>query len=158
MAELKRKVTLKKKVAAPRHKKTIICFLFAILIVVAIVVFLFLRNGSSASVSGIPEDSTNVEIISGVETAESSTEHQDSTKQDESVVMEIVDEKIQGESTQAQVVSSSKHNSTVNVEQMAWSVIRGNYDNNPIRRQKLGEDYQVVQDKVNEFYRKGLVR
>lgn len=44
-----------------------------------------------------------------------------------------------------------------NVEQMAWSVIRGNYGNNPVRRQKLGEDYQVIQDKVNEFYRKGLV-
>jgi hypothetical protein len=43
------------------------------------------------------------------------------------------------------------------LEQMAWSVIRGHYDNNPIRRQKLGEDYQVIQDKVNEFYRKGLV-
>jgi hypothetical protein len=47
--------------------------------------------------------------------------------------------------------------STENVEQMAWSVIRGNYDNKPIRRQKLGEDYQVIQDKVNELYRKGLV-
>ena len=42
-------------------------------------------------------------------------------------------------------------------EQMAWSVIRGNYGNNPVRRQKLGEDYQIIQDKVNEFYRKGLV-
>lgn len=45
----------------------------------------------------------------------------------------------------------------LDLEQMAWSVIRGNYDNNPIRCQKLGEDYQVIQDKVNEFYRKGLV-
>lgn len=45
----------------------------------------------------------------------------------------------------------------LDLEQMAWSVIRGNYDNNPIRRQKLGEDYQVIQDKVNELYRKGLV-
>lgn len=44
-----------------------------------------------------------------------------------------------------------------NVEQMAWSVIRGNYGNNPVRRQKLGKKYQVIQDKVNEFYRKGLV-
>lgn len=45
----------------------------------------------------------------------------------------------------------------LDLEQMAWSVIRGNYDNNPIRRQKLGEDYQVIQDKVNELYRKELV-
>lgn len=50
-----------------------------------------------------------------------------------------------------------ENTSNLNVEQMALAVIRGNYDNNPIRRQKLGEDYQVIQDKVNEFYRKGLV-
>lgn len=46
----------------------------------------------------------------------------------------------------------------LDLEQMAWSVIRGDYDNNPIRRQKLGKDYQVIQDKVNELYRKRLVR
>lgn len=51
----------------------------------------------------------------------------------------------------------TKYTYNLNLEQKAWAVIRGNYDNNPIRRQKLGEDYQVIQDKVNELYRKGLV-
>ena len=43
------------------------------------------------------------------------------------------------------------------VEQKALEVIRGDFGNNPKRRRKLGSDYEVIQKKVNEMYRKGLV-
>lgn len=43
------------------------------------------------------------------------------------------------------------------VEQKALEVIRGDFGNNPERRRKLGSDYEVIQKKVNEMYRKGLV-
>ena len=48
--------------------------------------------------------------------------------------------------------------STLNLDEKVLSVIRGNYGNNPERRRKLGAEYQIIQDKVNEMYRNGLVR
>lgn len=39
------------------------------------------------------------------------------------------------------------------VEAMALRVIRGDFGNNPDRRQKLGDDYQVIQNRVNELMR-----
>ena len=48
--------------------------------------------------------------------------------------------------------------SILNLDEKALSVIRGNYGNNPERRRKLGAEYQIIQDKVNEMYRNGLVR
>lgn len=39
------------------------------------------------------------------------------------------------------------------VEAMALRVIRGDFGNNPDRRQKLGDDYQSIQNRVNELMR-----
>lgn len=43
------------------------------------------------------------------------------------------------------------------VEEKARQVIRGNYGNGQIRKDKLGAEYRTIQDKVNEMYRKGLI-
>lgn len=152
MVELKKKVTLKKKVSTPsRSTKTWIWFLCTLLIVATMAVFWYLRSSSSDT-----ETPDVVDTLS-VLTSDNITESIDSTKQNDTVVEEIMAVNPNVEPDQVQEIISSANMSTENVEQMAWSVIRGNYDNNPIRRQKLGEDYQVIQDKVNEFYRKGLV-
>lgn len=45
-----------------------------------------------------------------------------------------------------------------NIEETVLSVIRGNYGNNPVRRRKLGDRYQEIQDRVNQMYREGKVR
>lgn len=152
MVELKKKVTLKKKVSTPsRSTKTWIWFLCTLLIVATMAVFWYLRSSSSDT-----ETPDVVDTLS-VLTSDNITESIDSTKQNDTVVEEIMAVNPNVEPDQVQEIISSANMSTESVEQMAWSVIRGNYDNNPIRRQKLGEDYQVIQDKVNEFYRKGLV-
>lgn len=152
MVELKKKVTLKKKVSTPsRSTKTWIWFLCTLLIVATMAVFWYLRSSSSDT-----ETPDVVDTLS-VLTSDNITESIDSTKQNDTVVEEIMAVNPNVEPDQVQEIISSANMSTENVEQMAWSVIRGNYDNNPIRRQKLGEDYRVIQDKVNEFYRKGLV-
>jgi hypothetical protein len=44
------------------------------------------------------------------------------------------------------------------IEETVLSVIRGNYGNNPVRRRKLGDRYQDIQDRVNQMYREGKVR
>lgn len=156
MVQLKKKVTLKKKVSTPsRGTKTWIWLLCILLIVVTIAVFWYLRSSSSNTET--PVVITNEVGTSSVLSSGNITESIDSTKQDDTVVEGTVVVNSNVEPDQVQEIKSSANMSTENVEQMAWSVIRGNYDNNPIRRQKLGEDYQVIQDKVNELYRKGLV-
>lgn len=56
------------------------------------------------------------------------------------------------DATQANVVVEK------NAHAAALSVIRGAYGNNPIRRKKLGNRYQEIQDIVNQLYREGKVQ
>ena len=44
------------------------------------------------------------------------------------------------------------------LEEKAKDVIRGNYGNGVVRKQKLGDQYAEIQGKVNEMYRNGLVK
>ena len=44
------------------------------------------------------------------------------------------------------------------LEEKAKDVIRGNYGNGEVRKQKLGDQYAEIQSKVNEMYRNGLVK
>lgn len=46
---------------------------------------------------------------------------------------------------------------TGSIEEQAHKVIRGDYGNGLERKQKLGDKYTVIQNKVNEMYREGLV-
>lgn len=46
---------------------------------------------------------------------------------------------------------------TGSIEEQAHKVIRGDYGNGLERKQKLGDKYTVIQNKVNEMYRNGLV-
>ena len=67
------------------------------------------------------------------------------------------------QSSKPDVVKEEKKNQTsaipVNgsLEQKAIAVIRGTYGNGLERKQKLGDEYTVIQNKVNEMYRDGLV-
>ena len=45
-----------------------------------------------------------------------------------------------------------------NTEAMAKDVIRGLYGNGNVRKEKLGDAYTSIQNRVNEMYRQGLVR
>ena len=47
---------------------------------------------------------------------------------------------------------------TGTLEEKAKDVIRGNYGNGEVRKQKLGDQYAEIQGKVNEMYRNGLVK
>ena len=43
------------------------------------------------------------------------------------------------------------------VEEEAWRTIRGNYGNGAERKEALGNRYEEIQAKVNDFYREGKV-
>lgn len=47
---------------------------------------------------------------------------------------------------------------TGDVETMARRVIRGDYGNGQVRKDKLGTTYAEIQGRVNEMYRRGLVK
>lgn len=42
------------------------------------------------------------------------------------------------------------------IESEALRVIRGDYGNNPVRRNMLGTNYQPIQDRVNQLKREGI--
>ena len=44
------------------------------------------------------------------------------------------------------------------LEEKALRTIRGDFGNGKERKEKLGSEYSVIQNKVNEMYREGLVR
>ena len=52
-------------------------------------------------------------------------------------------------------VSTSVVNGTT--EEEAWRTIRGNYGNGAARKEALGNRYDEIQAKVNDFYREGKV-
>ena len=52
--------------------------------------------------------------------------------------------------------NSSKSSEMGSIEQKAHDVWKGVYGNNPERRRNLGNDYEVVQKRVNEMHRQGL--
>lgn len=120
-------------------------YIYWIILVVGVVAAIFLIHNYSKE-SPIEEDVKNEEIIPSEKSNNEPNITINESNNDTLLNAILVDPEVEFETI-----------SNINVEQMAWSVIRGNYGNNPVRRQKLGEDYQVIQDKVNEFYRKGLV-
>ena len=53
---------------------------------------------------------------------------------------------------------STEGNSDYQASSVQFTVIRGSYGNGGVRKQKLGEQYLEVQNRVNEIYReKGLL-
>ena len=155
MVKLKKKVTLKKKVAPTSgRKKSLLWLLCAFCVVVVIVILLFLKKDSPE-----PEVLTEEVVVMTSDSASESTMTQDIIMKDDYVVEKEDSLNVNNTTVQDQTASAISYFTMDDeyAEQMAWSVIRGNYGNNPVRRQKLGDEYQIIQDKVNEFYRKGLV-
>lgn len=52
----------------------------------------------------------------------------------------------------------SDNNMDGDVETNARRVIRGDFGNGQVRKDRLGSSYSEIQDRVNEMYRQGLVR
>ena len=157
MVKLKRKVTLRTKVAdtpdstKPKVKR----WLLLVGIIVALVVaFLFLKpDNSDNSVS----EEKNV-LVSTSESLNGETEDVKGNNAESQPNLSLT-EKPQTDTSisKKEDIKTASNHSVEYVEKKALSVIRGNYGNGEERKNKLGTEYQVIQDKVNEMYRKGLV-
>lgn len=157
MVKLKRKVTLRTKVAdtpdstKPKVKRWL---LLVGVIATLVVAFLFLKPGNSDN--SVSDE--KVELVSNSESLKDETEGVKGNNA-ESQPNSSLTEKPQADisiSKQEDIKAVSNH-SVEYVEKKALSVIRGIYGNGEERKNKLGTEYQMIQDKVNEMYRKGLV-
>ena len=169
MVQLKKKVTLKTKIAdsdvkqdlqpkntAPQepinntgggNKRNLWIFL-GIVVLAAILLFVFVGKGKESSVQ------TNVEKTDNTlkeEPAKATTEMPSSeTNSKQGSKPDVVKEEKKTQTSSVQSINGS-------LEQKAIAVIRGTYGNGLERKQKLGDEYTVIQNKVNEMYRDGLV-
>lgn len=198
MVQLKKKVTLKTKIAdsdvkqdlqpkntAPQepinntgggNKRNLWIFL-GIVVLAAILLFVFVGKGKESSVqtnvaqnhvtakadsiqaakteeAAEKVDSTNVEKTDNTlkeEPAKATTEMPSSeTNSKQGSKPDVVKEEKKTQTSSVQSINGS-------LEQKAIAVIRGTYGNGLERKQKLSDEYTVIQNKVNEMYRKGLV-
>ena len=196
MVQLKKKVTLKTKIADSDVKQDIqskgtasqepvknsnggnkrnLWIFLGIIALVVILFFVFLGK-NKGSKSQLPKDNGGTVVkIDSIKPTEDNTETADSisvTKENSALKKDSVNLTPEKSSNE----DNSNNGSTTNVakdelkpqnsssepfngslEQKAIAVIRGTYGNGLERKQKLGNEYTVIQNKVNEMYRDGLV-
>lgn len=156
------------------NKRNLWIFL-GIIALVVILSFVFLGK-NKGSKSQLPKDNGGTVVkIDSIKPTEDNTETTDSisvTKEDSALKKDSVNLTPEKSSNEY----NSNNGSTTNVakdelkpqnssseplngslEQKAIAVIRGTYGNGLERKQKLGNEYTVIQNKVNEMYRDGLV-
>lgn len=183
MVELKKKVTLKTKTGSTSslqndrniqsggesHKSGAgkwIVIIVIILVVVGLVYYFTQRDGCDSTHdiqnSALVADSAKSEKIDST-TATSD----DNTSSEVGTSADGADTYVDSNETKVVHTAGEKsernadmlHVSTVagGVDELACEVIRGNYGNGMVRKQKLGDRYAEVQARVNEIYHKGLV-
>lgn len=149
MTQLKRKVTLKKKQSktnanSQRRSKGIIAIAIATIVVIAII-FAFLNYNKRKCNSNNYNSDTIVSTIQ--------------VSYDKDTITESINA---SETIETSHFANNGHNNfeqiaTEQIEEMAIQVIRGDYGNGEERKNKLGSEYKVIQKRVNEMYRDGLV-
>lgn len=177
MVELKRKVTLKRKVASADEVEVTpsgstekgnrwkwIAMVVALLLIGG-AIYYFNQKGSTGNSS---------KVIAVADSTSTQREEADSTIESTEVVSSEKASEDNAETKEANTDNSTKNQPSDvtqnelnentldkivdDVEDKARQVIRGDYGNGSIRKQKLGNEYSVIQSTVNEMYRKGLVK
>jgi hypothetical protein len=160
MAELKRKVTIRRKTP----KKPIL-WLWLLVAVITIVVIIFLVKYCSTNDNGTASQSINGQVMqstSGSETTLSTAETAMS-ESEEFAVSNAGEKQTVAQSSQP---ATDKHdtNTSTNpaatlpqgtLEEKAKRVIRGDFGNGAYRKTALGREYLEIQRRVNEKYRNG---
>ena len=107
---------------------------------------------SSTSVSEMQDSVVAIEVVEDIDSIADGThlakESFDEHITDKTVFSKDVTEHSEAFATNTEVTS--------NLEKEVLKVIRGDYGNNPIRRKKLGSNYQSIQNRVNELKREGV--
>lgn len=164
----------------PKGKKWILWLI--IIVILAIGGYLWYSNSGKTSSEGSPSDSTEVARTDSLETskpdsivgkdssrtaavgANGNSDLPSATKQNkesrqQSETTQTVDNTNEpsSEATTTQSVQSTEEEPDGSVEKTANEVVKGIYGNGNVRKNKLGNRYQEIQNRVNEMYRQGLV-
>lgn len=112
-----------------------------------------LTENSSEATTPANDSETSAENAKGAPTANEST----------SPSVQTDDKKTEGKSAETPSVpcvplTASSASISEDVEENARRVIRGDFGNGLVRKDKLGAAYSEIQGKVNEMYRQGLVK
>ena len=144
----------------PKNKK-----LFkTILIVLGIIVFIGLciwwiipitQSDNDKTVTDVSSEQVNQEGLNPNETIEQTDSISDVNNVEE--IDKSNDQVVERGETSTQSEPISTNSISDNVEAEAIKVIRGEYGNVPERKQLLGEQFQVIQARVNQMKRQGLL-
>ena len=173
MVELKRKVTLKRKVASTDEVEVAssggtgkdnrwkwISVVVALILVGGAIYYFNQRGATDKTVIAIAvSDSTSTQKAEAdsTEIVPSENVSEDNAETKEANTDDSTKNQLSGV-TQNEVNENESDKKVVDVEEKARQVIRGDYGNGNIRKQKLGDEYSVIQSTVNEMYRKGLIK
>lgn len=188
MVSLKHKVTLRRKVAGPETpispsphsaKKSNNAKIIGGLVVAAVIIAggIFFANSEetngngcepttmvTAQESGKHDTDNNDSITEANDNAETTSSDESEEKgatNDAKSESSVADENTmvqQSTKMSASVSEKSANNVDGDVETNARRVIRGDFGNGQVRKDRLGSSYSEIQGRVNEMYRQGLVR
>lgn len=160
--------------------------IIAVILIVAVVLCLRSCGGSSSEVAAAHEPESTSKVPNAVDNPSLTSEQpvevskeeehvpqvsvtnseqaneEAETSTSETQVSEVVSAEAKQEPAPSKPSEVKKTESPMphsgDIEEMAWDVIRGLYGNGNVRKEKLGDNYTSIQNKVNELYRQGLVR
>lgn len=149
------------------HRVTLVIASISTILLIIVVAFIYWNNTTSKDAS-INEKSVNTSTQSEQNLLEGNggSTHKDTIPKSRNITMGESQEPEAKKDTQIEKPEVEQNNSFTkqesvvsgSVEEKARQVIRGDYGNGNVRKQKLGEEYSEIQSAVNEMYRKGLVK
>jgi len=171
MAQIKRKVQILEK-QTPKKSKWWLWLLLCVVVVV-VAVFFFLKTGSSGNGNiAVQPEATAVSTPA----AETTTGTEVTPVSEEAATPATPEGATSPASKPAPVSTPASEPATVpaqssqpaakpasaatplqgTLDEKALKVIRGDFGNGHIRKEKLGSEYQAIQRRVNEMYRDGI--
>jgi FtsZ-interacting cell division protein ZipA len=173
MAQIRKKVQIKEKTDT-RPNRWWLWLLLVLAIVIAVILFLWKPWQSSkntkndSAVTPTEEVTTNAPQVPAAEVSEGGT----TVSAEKTVAVETPAQSASGQAASAETPATASGTQTGtdnrttqsgqpssaasvsgDVEKLAREVIRGNYGNGLVRKEKLGNKYTDVQRRVNEIYR-----
>lgn len=182
MVELKKKITLKEKHESPSapqppspssNRLKWLVVVFAILALIGGIYWYSSKSGITESVpANVTVDSTKTDTTkasqidtmkaqpaSGSEQrAQNGGTNAANDNSESTTQVSNATPNANAELSSAEKVDTNAETDVENVEAKAKQVIRGDFGNGYVRKQKLGSEYTSIQNKVNEMYRTGAVR
>jgi hypothetical protein len=140
--------------------------ILAILVVGLLVWWLLPGDGSSSETEGTPVDTTQqtvdsistpvVPVQPEVTEETGDTDGVNSTSEPATQAEEVQSQPQEQDQVHTQPTTSVTDNVSGDVEAEALKVIRGEYGDGQVRKDKLGNRYEAIQSRVNELKREGV--